>query len=61
MSTAGFATASARDYVASAWCLDLSGNLYTSTALEVTAADNGGVVLKLTFTFAEDGLNDVDN
>lgn len=61
METPGFATASLRDYVALAWCLDLSNNLYTSEPVEVTAADNGGVVLVLTFTFAETGLNDIDN
>lgn len=61
VTTLGFETASLREYVAYAWCVDLSGNLYASEAVNVQAVDNGGTVTALTFTFEEAGVNDVDN
>lgn len=56
MTSDAFATASRREYSASVWCEDLSGNFYASAALEVVAVDNEDVVKAVTFVFSADDV-----
>jgi hypothetical protein len=56
MTSDAFETASRREYSAMVWCEDLSGNFYSSTALDVVAADNEDVVKSVTFVFSADDV-----
>ena len=57
-----FKTASEREYILNAWCIDISNNVYMAQqTTSHTAASNGGVPLTLTYGVSDASINDLDN